>query len=278
MRPDIEVEGLVRREIDGHVGIVVAGQGADHRAVEENAGVDQAAHRRDVLVTVGESDGTQDVVEIQGRGHATDADFQDVLERAGPCCFSAPIRPGDLYLTDYAQPSQVRRLEHCTAGIMLSRQAVRDAVGDVAVMAGIKFGTIGLAAVLRRHVSTTFDEASVMSSAERLVALKAAVDMTLALMRISSDRAADVEQFDSGFYRAAHVVIERDCGDPDLRPERVAMILGCSHASLYRAFARRDESVAAVIWRARTGRAGPADVGRRRRPPGPGHRAAVGIS
>jgi AraC-like DNA-binding protein len=165
------------------------------------------------------------------------------------------IRSGDLYLTDYAQPSQVRRSEHCTAGIMLSRHAVRDAVGDVSAMAGIKFGAIGLAAVLRRHLGTTFDEAAVMSSAERLVALKAAVDMTLALMRIHSNRAADVEQFDSGFYRAAHVIIERDCSDPELRPEGVALILGCSRASLYRAFARRDESVAAVIWQARTARA-----------------------
>ena len=165
------------------------------------------------------------------------------------------IRPGDLYLTDYAQPSQVRRLEHRTAGVMLSRQAVRDAVGDVSALAGLKFGAVGLAAVLRRHLSTTFDEASVMPSAERLVALKAAVDMTLALMQISSNRAADVEQFDSGFYRAAQVIIERDCADPDLRPERVASILGCSRASLYRAFARRDESVAAVIWNARMARA-----------------------
>jgi AraC-like DNA-binding protein len=88
-----------------------------------------------------------------------------------------------------------------------------------------------------------------------LVALKAATDMTLALLRTNSNRAADVEQFDSGFHRAAHVVIERDCGDPDLGPERVASILGCSRASLYRAFARRDESVADVIWQARTMRA-----------------------
>jgi len=165
------------------------------------------------------------------------------------------IRPGDLYMTDYAQPSQVRRSEHRTAGIMLPRQRVRDAVGDVSAMAGIKFGAIGLAAVLRRHMCTTFDEATVMSSAERLVALKAAADMTLALMQVKSNRPADVEQFDSGFYRAAHVVIERDCGDPELRPDRVALILGCSRASLYRAFARRDESVAAMIWQARTARA-----------------------
>jgi AraC-like DNA-binding protein len=74
-------------------------------------------------------------------------------------------------------------------------------------------------------------------------------------MRIHSNRAADVEQFDSGFYRAAQIIIERDCSDPDLRPDGVALTLGCSRASLYRAFARRDESVAAIIWQARTQRA-----------------------
>jgi AraC family transcriptional regulator, positive regulator of tynA and feaB len=78
--------------------------------------------------------------------------------------------------------------------------------------------------------------------------------MALAVMQLNANRAVDVEQFDSGFYRAAQLIIERDCRDPDLRPDRVAAILGCSRASLYRAFARRDESVAAMIWRARSAR------------------------
>ena len=35
----------------------------------------------------------------------------------------------------------------------------------------------------------------------------------------------------------------------------MALILGCSRASLYRMFARRGESVAATIWSTRIGRA-----------------------
>jgi AraC-like DNA-binding protein len=50
-------------------------------------------------------------------------------------------------------------------------------------------------------------------------------------------------------------VIDRACADPDLSPERIALAVGCSRATLYRLFARRDQSVAAAVWQARLERA-----------------------
>ena len=50
-------------------------------------------------------------------------------------------------------------------------------------------------------------------------------------------------------------MIERTCADPDLSPDRIALSVGCSRATLYRLFARHDRSVAASVWQARLERA-----------------------
>jgi len=74
-------------------------------------------------------------------------------------------------------------------------------------------------------------------------------DTVLALAALASLSGAgtDAEELGAGLYHAARRLIERDCADPDLTPELVARKLGCSRASLYRAFLRQDESVAATI-------------------------------
>ena len=166
------------------------------------------------------------------------------------------VRAGDLYLVDYAKPSEVRRGRHCTVGLTMSRQLTRDVLGDdIAPRAGMKFAASGLARVLGRHLQATFDEAGRMAVAERAAAAKAAKDMALALLQATHEGMADPDRFEHGFHRAALGLIDGECGDPDLTPERIAVALGCSRASLYRAFAKRGESVAAAIWQARLARA-----------------------
>ena len=166
------------------------------------------------------------------------------------------VKAGDLYLVDYAKPSEVRRGAHCTVGLTMSRRLVRDVLGDdIAPRAGMKFKASGLARVLGHHLQATFDEAGSMAVAERAAAAKAARDMALALLQATHHGTADAERFEHGFHRAALGLIEVECGDPDLTPERIAVALGCSRASLYRAFAKDGESVAAAIWQARLGRA-----------------------
>lgn len=163
---------------------------------------------------------------------------------------------GDLYLVDYARPSVARRGSHCTVGLTMSRGLARQVLrADVQPRAGMKFPASGLARVLRRHLQATFDEADRMSLAERAAAAKAAKQMALALLQASHEGTADAERFAHGFYLAALDMIGRECGDPDLTPERIARGLGCSRAALYRAFAAHARSVAAAIWQARLERA-----------------------
>lgn len=166
------------------------------------------------------------------------------------------LRAGDMCVVDYAQPIAVRRSRHSAIGLILPRDRVREAMGgDAAPLAGRRLVAHGMTAVLRHHLLTTLDEAPYLSPSERVLAVDAAASMALAIFQAGRFRTADVEQFADGFYQAARRLIDQQCSDADLTPDRVALALGCSRASLYRLFARRGESVAAIIWSSRIERA-----------------------
>jgi AraC-like DNA-binding protein len=166
------------------------------------------------------------------------------------------LKPGDLTLVDYAQPFQTVLTRHRACGVVLSRRQVREVLGaDLPALAGHRVPARGLAAVLRAHMTKTLDEAGHMTPQERVIATNAAAEMTLAVLQASRFGVADPEQFGQGLYSAARAVIERGCADPDLSPARIALAVGCSRATLYRLFARRDESVQEVVWQARLERA-----------------------
>jgi AraC-like DNA-binding protein len=162
------------------------------------------------------------------------------------------LRSGDLIVIDYARPIRVMRSTHRAVGLILSRRRVREVLGDdLSALTGRRLAARGIGALLQSHIRLTLDEASHLSSAERMAAIAAAVDMALAALQADQRGGADVEQCGDGFYHAARRLIDRDCASPDLTPDLVAISLGCSRASLYRVFFRRGESVAARIWATR---------------------------
>jgi len=165
------------------------------------------------------------------------------------------VHSGDLWIMDYARPVQVVRSRHRAVGLILSRRRVRDFIGaDPADLIGRRLPARGIGALLQAHMRLTLDEAPHLSPDQRMVAVAAAVDMALvALAAESAGRAdsADAAQNGEGVYQAARALIERDCANSDLTPDGVAIALGCSRASLYRAFFQYGESVAAIIWATR---------------------------
>ena len=166
------------------------------------------------------------------------------------------LHSGDLCFIDYGQPLSMTRSRHLAQGVIVSRTRAREVLGSgVSSLVGQPIPNRGLAAVLSRQLIATFDEAANMSATERGAAADAAADMMLVLLQARLGRRVDEDALPSGFYKAAQIVILRHCTDPDLTPERVASIVGCSRASLYRAFARHDETVAHAIWSARLERA-----------------------
>lgn len=166
------------------------------------------------------------------------------------------LRAGDLTLVDYERPFQTILSRHRACGVVLSRRQVREVLGDdLSALAGHRFPSRGLPSVLRAHMTATLDEAPHMTPHERVIATNAVAEMALAILQAGRFGAADADQFGEGLYRAARSVIDRSCADPELTPERIALTIGCSRATLYRLFARRDEAVAAVVWQARLERA-----------------------
>ena len=166
------------------------------------------------------------------------------------------LNAGDLWLVDYERPFQAVLTRHRCCGVVLSRRRVREVLGDdLSALAGHRVPARGLAAVMRAHMTATLDEAPHMTPQERVTATNAVAEMALAVLQAGRFGAADAEQLGEGLYRAARAVIDRTCADPDLTPERIALGVGCSRATLYRLFARHDESVVAVIWQARLERA-----------------------
>jgi DNA-binding winged helix-turn-helix (wHTH) protein/AraC-like DNA-binding protein len=162
------------------------------------------------------------------------------------------LRPGDLYVVDYSRPRQIMRPRHRAAGIVLSRRRVMDVVGeDLSQLAGRALPTYGLAAVLRQHMAATLDHSPAMRDAERIVAVRAAAEMGLAILRTCFGAGTDAGRTAGGLYAAVLALIERQCLDPELTPVQLALKLGCSLDSLDQAFTANDDNVADRIWDAR---------------------------
>jgi AraC-like DNA-binding protein len=133
---------------------------------------------------------------------------------------------GDLYLVDYARPSEVRRGSHCTVGLTMSRGLAREVLGaDIEPRAGMKFPSNGLARVLG------------------------------ITCRRRSTRRTGCPRRSGRPQRQRHVLRRPRVRRSGLTPDRIVQGLGCSRAALYRTFAAHGRSVAAAIWQARLERA-----------------------
>ncbi|MDB5489875.1 MAG: hypothetical protein JWQ58_3590 [Reyranella sp.] len=162
------------------------------------------------------------------------------------------LKAGDLWLVDYAQPFRTERSRHRACGIVLSRRRVHDVLGrDLSKLGGHRVPARGLAAVVCAHMTAALDEAPYMTPEQRIAAVNAVAGMALVVLQGARLGAIDADQLGEGLYQAALAIIERACVDSDLTPERIALAIGCSRATLYRLFSRNDMGVAEAVWQAR---------------------------
>ena len=166
------------------------------------------------------------------------------------------LRGGDIFITDYAQPMEILRPRHHDISLICSRQRLEQALGgDVSALAGRRLPRRWLAVLLRSHLRMLATEMQWLTPAQRAAAVRAAVDMALAGLQAEMGLHPHDERLAPGLHQAAHLAIRREYHDPELGPERVAALIGCSRATLYRVFAAQGESVAAAIWATRIERA-----------------------
>jgi AraC-like DNA-binding protein len=166
------------------------------------------------------------------------------------------VGPADACIIDYARPVEVRRSRHRSLALMLQRKDVIGVLGeDMTTLAGMKLRATGIAALLCMHLRRTADHAARLDPRRQTIAVDAAANLALAALAVERCGTIDADQFGDALHLAAHMTIDRLCTDPQLRPVRVADLIGCSRASLYRLFSARQESLSQAIWQARLGRA-----------------------
>jgi AraC-like DNA-binding protein len=161
------------------------------------------------------------------------------------------MRAGDIAVVDCSRPVQMNRSRHRALSLLISRDQFSAVQCDPAVLTGRVLRPHGMVGLLRSHLRAIAEQAVHLRPEQRVLAVGVATDMALSILQIEMRGRIDVERFDAGFYHAARALIYRLCTDPDFAPEQVAAMLKCSRAALYRAFAGRERSVAAMIWAAR---------------------------
>ena len=107
----------------------------------------------------------------------------------------------------------------------------------------------GAVRLLSSHLRTLADEATNLWRAEQSAAVDIAVQF--ARLALAGRSPSDEEGDRPSLLAAIRQMIARYCADPEFSVETLAATLGCSRASLYRAFAHEPTSMAAAIWAAR---------------------------
>jgi len=164
------------------------------------------------------------------------------------------LNSGDLMILDVARPFEVSRSSHRVISLYMSRACVRAAYGDLSSLGGRFLQHGGMPGMLRAHMQNAMDQAALLSPQQRVMAVNIASDMAISILQAEQPAPAEMEAT-TGLYHAAMMLITQDCANPELNPLGIASALGCSRASLYRAFRQQQETIADAIWAARLARA-----------------------
>lgn len=181
--------------------------------------------------------------------------FCVTLLRAGRVEFtdargSSLVTTGGLFLLDHSRPVVTQNSLYAFSHLMLPRQLVLDALGgDPLSSEGLlRLDGDRLAPFLFSQLELLSAHGSRLEERERLAAIRAAVDLSFALLQGRLPRAPDVGAgAEEGLFAAAKLYIRRHAHEPSLTAELVAASVGCSRARLYRLFAARGVGVFELI-------------------------------
>jgi len=159
---------------------------------------------------------------------------------------------GMLFCYDAARPGRVAWTRHAGAHLSLPRGAVETALGGPVPptdMLQRALAASRLAPVLKDQFALVARHLERLAPAERGLLLEHTERLALATLTqalsAQSGRALGLQ--DNNLFEAAQHYIARHFNTPGLQVAKVAHALGCSRTALYRAFARRDCSVADMI-------------------------------
>jgi AraC-like DNA-binding protein len=163
------------------------------------------------------------------------------------------LQQGELYVIDFGRPVSSVIPNHHELAVALPRRVVAQAMGrDLDTLGGQRLSTSGIGGLLASNMQALAREARFLTPTQQQIALQAIADLALATLQASAlGRNSDLAPHTTGLYAAACQMIRQHCTDFSFDVDRLATMMCCSRASLYRMFRDQNRSVAAEIWDAR---------------------------
>lgn len=163
--------------------------------------------------------------------------------------------PGDIYIVDFREPIRAEWLAHRELGLLIKRQSASDLLSDITRSSSaiqrreaVKTQS-GFAALFAAHLRLLAGEVTRLSPAEHSEAIDIAIRLALFMLR--TDAGTSEKRDAAALIAAARRLIDERLGDPDLSPDHIADVLGCSRATLYRRFEQAGVGVVETIRDAR---------------------------
>lgn len=174
--------------------------------------------------------------------------------RKGDTEFAVPV--GRLLINDMAMPFSIAMRRYRSINFRLPRAVVASTInGDPSVLAGRMLPATPLTGLLFSQLLQFADVLAAMDDAARQVALDAATDFALAVLRLETRAGLwDEGSQWAALRQAAQRFVESNLDRQDLNPDMLARALRCSRTHLYRLFARNGETVMGYVRDVRLGR------------------------
>jgi AraC-like DNA-binding protein len=225
-----------------------------------HADLTQLAGGRGVLFNAFEADASVN----RFRASPSESLYCVALLRSGCVEFTDPrgsslVTTGGLFLLDHSRPVTTRNSHYTFSHLMLPRSLVLEALGGDPLGAEglLRLDGDRLTPFLSSQLELLSEHGAQLEEQERLAAINASVDLSLALLRARLREGSDAgEAGCEGLFAAARLYIERHAHEPSLTADQVASAVGCSRARLYRLFAARELGVHALIREIRLKRSG----------------------
>jgi len=170
----------------------------------------------------------------------------------GPDGTVSSSEAGDFYVYDAAMPCRLEWTAHESIYLAVPRDLLRSTFGGdppPAEQLRTALQASGLAPFLKGQLDLMARRWRRTPERDQMVVFDAALDLLLAALAgvLGSASAEGSEAVGAGQFAAACRFIEANLPDPDLDPVRIARSAGCSRATLYRLFARRELTVAGYV-------------------------------
>ncbi|MFP1683143.1 helix-turn-helix domain-containing protein [Alloalcanivorax sp. C16-1] len=165
--------------------------------------------------------------------------------------------PGELFLYDPRQPCRINWSDHAGIHLTLPRPALSplfatDRLDLPALLARLRQTPIS--GFLASHLARLAVEGERLPRAHRALLLEQTRSLAVATLGTAFGIPAEDSEPEAAYLRARQLILQR-LDEPDLGPDTLARALGCSRATLYRLFARHQDTVAGCLREARLHRA-----------------------